>query len=198
MITRSSCRARTEKVTGQSRSTFPETVFRVLDGSSAAAGVDVSGTLTMAFGAKSPKNLSVTLAPVNGRRHGNGQKASEDGAFAFQDVAPGLYELIVTGGGRQLPVLHIRTAGREIEGGWIQIGSDPVTLAATTADGSATVSGFAKRNGQGLGGTMVVLVPRNPGANPYLFRRDQSDSDGSFTLYRVVPGRNTLIAIENG
>ena len=45
---------------------------------------------------------------------------------------------------------------------------------------------------------MIVLVPHNPGPNPDLFRRDQTNSDGSFTLARVVPGRYTLIAIEDG
>ena len=170
---------------------------QILDHSSVVAGVEVNGTLSMAFGVKTPENLSVTLAPADGRR-GDGQKVSPDGTFVFHGVAPGAYALIVVGGGRQLPVLHMRTAGREIEGDRLQIGSDPVALAATAAEGSVTVNGFAKRNGQGLGGTMVVLVPRHPGANPYLFRRDQSDSDGSFSLYRIVPGRYTLIAIEDG
>jgi hypothetical protein len=31
-----------------------------------------------------------------------------------------------------------------------------------------------------------------------LFRRDQSDSDGTFTLPNVLPGQYTLLAIENG
>jgi hypothetical protein len=31
-----------------------------------------------------------------------------------------------------------------------------------------------------------------------LFRRDQSDSDGSFTLPAILPGKYTVIAIENG
>lgn len=171
---------------------------QVLDRSLLATGTEVDGTLDLAFGARAPNDLNVTLAPVHGQRRGNGQKVAENGTFTFKDVEPGFYELIVTGGGRQLPVLHIRTAGREIEGRRIQIGSEPVTLAATGAEGSVTVNGFAKRNGQGLGGTMVVLVPRHPGTNPYLFRRDQSDSDGSFSLYRIVPGRYTLIAIEDG
>ncbi len=171
---------------------------QVLDSSSVAAGVDVSSSLTMGFGAKAPNDLSVTLALVNGRRRGIGQKVSENGGFTLHDVAPGLYEFIVAGGGRQLPVLHLRTAGGDIEGGRIQIGSEPVTLAATTAAGLATVNGFAKRNGQGLGGAMVVLVPRHPAANPYLFRRDQSNSDGSFSMWRIVPGHYTLIAIDNG
>lgn len=171
---------------------------RVLDGPPSSAGVDVNVALTMAFGARAPQDLNVSLAPVNGRRSASGKKVSEDGAFSFHDVAPGLYELLVTGGGRQLPVLHIRTAGRAIEGGRIQIGSDAVTLTADVAVGSAAMNGFVYRNGQGLGGAMVVLVPRNPVANPYLFRRDQSDSDGSFSLLGIVPGRYTLIAIDDG
>jgi len=31
-----------------------------------------------------------------------------------------------------------------------------------------------------------------------LFRRDQADSDGTFELNLVVPGRYTLMAIEDG
>jgi hypothetical protein len=45
---------------------------------------------------------------------------------------------------------------------------------------------------------MVVLVPRNPEANGDLFRRDQSDLDGSFALHKVIPGPYTVCAIENG
>jgi len=45
---------------------------------------------------------------------------------------------------------------------------------------------------------MIVLAPRDLKGNPALFRRDQSDSDGSFALNFVVPGRYTLLAIEDG
>ena len=45
---------------------------------------------------------------------------------------------------------------------------------------------------------MIVLVPNNPDADPELFRRDQSDLDGSFALQQVIPGTYTLMAIENG
>jgi hypothetical protein len=44
---------------------------------------------------------------------------------------------------------------------------------------------------------MVVLVPRDPGGNLTLFRLDQSDSDGTFTLREVLPGPYTVIALEN-
>ena len=45
---------------------------------------------------------------------------------------------------------------------------------------------------------MIVLVPRQPSAYRALVRRDQSDSDGSFSLRDVPPGRYTVIAIQNG
>jgi hypothetical protein len=45
---------------------------------------------------------------------------------------------------------------------------------------------------------MVVLVPKNMAAWPALIRRDQSDSDGSFSLRDVIPGSYTVVAIEDG
>ena len=45
---------------------------------------------------------------------------------------------------------------------------------------------------------MLVLVPEVPEDNLVLFRRDQSDSDGSFTLNGVIAGKYTVVAIENG
>jgi hypothetical protein len=45
---------------------------------------------------------------------------------------------------------------------------------------------------------MVVLVPTEPEAMRSLARRDQSDSDGSFSLHDVAPGVYTVVAIENG
>lgn len=189
---------RGENGQGQGTSEMKLTGDQVLENSAIATGVEVKGTVAMAFGTTAPEDLRVALAPVVGRERSSGQKVTDRGAFTFHDVGPGVYELIVTGGGRQLPVLQIRTVGRTIEGGRIQIGSDAVALQADVAIGSATINGFAERNGKRFGGAMIVLVPHNPGANPSLFRRDQSNSDGSFTLPRVVPGRYTLIAIEDG
>jgi hypothetical protein len=60
------------------------------------------------------------------------------------------------------------------------------------------VEGFAKRAGKAAPGAMVVLVPKDPESHRDLFRRDQSDQDGSFSLRSVVPGSYTIVAIENG
>jgi hypothetical protein len=45
---------------------------------------------------------------------------------------------------------------------------------------------------------MIVLVPKDPALNPAEFRRDQSDSDGSFMLPDVIPGDYTIVAIKDG
>jgi hypothetical protein len=60
------------------------------------------------------------------------------------------------------------------------------------------VEGFARKDGKGLAGAMVVLVPKDAAALAELGRRDQSDSDGSFSLRNVVPGPYTVVAIEDG
>jgi hypothetical protein len=43
---------------------------------------------------------------------------------------------------------------------------------------------------------MVLLLPHDIQHSSGLTRRDQSDSDGTFTLPDIVPGRYTLIAVE--
>jgi protocatechuate 3,4-dioxygenase beta subunit len=64
--------------------------------------------------------------------------------------------------------------------------------------GRTRVEGFAKRAGKGTAGAMIVLVPKDPETNHVMFRRDQSDSDGSFSLPSVIPGEYTIVAIDRG
>jgi hypothetical protein len=71
-----------------------------------------------------------------------------------------------------------------------------VTLSQT----SARVEGFARDHGKGVSGAMIVLVPTNkaglPGPRfPDRARRDQSNSDGSFSLSDVNPGTYTIVAL---
>ena len=59
-----------------------------------------------------------------------------------------------------------------------------LALSLSVAGGAADVSGVAQRAGKGAAGAMIVLVPKNPDANRDLFRRDQSDLDGTFIFHR--------------
>jgi len=45
---------------------------------------------------------------------------------------------------------------------------------------------------------MVLLAPQDAADNQILFRRDQSDSDGTFLLSNIIPGNYRLLAIEEG
>jgi len=64
--------------------------------------------------------------------------------------------------------------------------------------GTGRITGLALKNNKPCSGAMIVLAPLDLRSNPALFRRDQSDSDGTFSLNAVVPGRYTLMAIEDG
>jgi hypothetical protein len=89
-------------------------------------------------------------------------------------------------------------ANRAHAGNEITVGDRPLTLAVTVSESSTQITGFARKSGKGKAGVMVVLVPADLTALPSLSRRDQSDSDGSFSLRNVVPGRYTVVAIEDG
>jgi hypothetical protein len=65
------------------------------------------------------------------------------------------------------------------------------------AAGKTSIEGFVKRQGIAASGVMVVLIPSEAETHQDLFRRDQSDLDGSFALRDVVPGSYTVVAIED-
>ena len=170
---------------------------QTVDLSAGASTVDVSGKLEMASGAPLPAVTMLQLAPPGGGSPMNAA-ASADGSFDLHTVAPGEYTVQVVSSNGSLDIVQMAASGAEVHGHRITIGSDAVLLAASLARGSVSVSGFVRRDGVGVGGALVLLVPNDAQDNADLFRRDQSDSDGSFTLNRVLPGSYTVVAIENG
>ncbi len=93
----------------------------------------------------------------------------------------------------------IKATGAKVTGHNIEIANAmPVRLIVTLSQGLGQVAGTARREGQPLPGAMIVLIPEHPENNIPLFRRDQSDSDGTFSLPNVLPGKYTIVAIENG
>ena len=129
-----------------------------------------------------------------------GQVVDDKGEVEFRDVAPGKYEVLAQTPGKAHSVVRISTqGGGEVSGNILNVtpGSSP-NISLAILGSAARVEGFVKRKGQAAPGAMVVLVPKNPEANRQLFRRDQSDLDGSFSLRGVNPGTYTIVAIENG
>jgi hypothetical protein len=127
------------------------------------------------------------------------ERFDADGALVFkQALIPGSYEISLSSGSgvylKSATATGARVMGRTID---IRPGAE-VKLAITAAIGQGSITGTALRAEKGVPGVMIVLVPADAAHNQVMFRRDQSDSDGTFNLPSVVPGAYTLLAIENG
>jgi hypothetical protein len=170
---------------------------QLVDASAGETLADISGKVAMAGGGNLPLDLSVTLVTPQGEED-HATRVEGDGTFAIHGVRPGLYEVLPRAPETAVAAVQITASGGVIENHFLRLGSSPVNLAATLVEGSATVRGFAKKNGKPQAGAMVVLVPSGSNPGKELFRRDQSDTDGGFTLKRVIPGEYTVVAIEDG
>jgi 5-hydroxyisourate hydrolase-like protein (transthyretin family) len=172
------------------------TADATLDGLPADPRVEVHGKVAMIDGQDPPAGLYVFLNPSS---HGFNYNAlaAKDGTFTIEGIPVGSYE-VSAGGSGSYSVVRMAADGASIEGATLKLGSTPVNLAIVLTSDSATINGFARQNGKPAAGVMVVLVPRDPGSNRELFRRDESNTDGSFSLMDVAPGEYTLVAIDDG
>ena len=73
-----------------------------------------------------------------------------------------------------------------------------VRLSIAMTRDSGTIEGVALQNGKPVSQAAVFLVPNDPAHNLELFRGDQSDSDGTFTLRQILSGEYTVLAIAEG
>ena len=155
----------------------------------AESEVTVTGKVTSVDG-KIPSG-GITLRPHQGRTY----TAMLDKAGEFDvKVPPGDYEIV-----GQIPQMYLAqlTAQDGVVKNrvlTVKAGSTP-KLELIASKGFGQIDGVAKRGDQPASGIMVLLAPDD---NPVLFRRDQSDSDGTFTLGNVVPGHYRLLAVERG
>jgi hypothetical protein len=101
--------------------------------------------------------------------------------------APGLYVKSVTAGGA-------KTSADTVD---LVEGADNRLTVLVAKGATSQLEGVTVRDDKPLSSVMVLLLPEDP-ARGSLIRRDQSDSDGSFTLPNVLPGRYTLLAIDDG
>jgi hypothetical protein len=145
-----------------------------------------------------PTNLTVALRS-GGRGVAVARPVDSKGEAELPEVAAGRYEVTVFGGAKRYSIERMSAEGADVSGHTLTVtaGSSP-SVSLTLVSGSVEVEGMAKKDGKGFAGAMVVLVPKNPEVDHDLFRRDQSDLDGTFILHGVVPGSYTLVAIENG
>ena len=120
------------------------------------------------------------------------------GEADFESVPAGKYTVLTFSPNERYAVQRMLAAGLEISGHDLNLTpgtSSDVTL--FLAAGIVNVEGFVKRGDKPAGGVMVALIPKDPHAHLEMFRRDQSDLDGSFTLRNVIPGTYMLIAVDD-
>lgn len=121
------------------------------------------------------------------------------GELELQQIPAGKYEVMLFGRGRRYSISRVSAEGAEVSGRHVTIApGSTASISVIAVPGSVVVEGIAKRAGKPFAGAMIVLVPKDVEGNRDLFRRDQSDLDGTFSLRDVAPGSYTLVAIDDG
>jgi len=175
------------------------TISQQVDPAAEIPTVAVTGTLQTVSGAALPGETTVILDSLDPAHRENPiQTTCNQGAFRFESVPPGSWQLSAFNSGSPLPITAISTGSRSRSGAHLTVRDHPLTLAVTIGLGETRIEGFARLNGKGAPGVMMVLVPNSRPAWQPLIRRDQSNSDGSFSLRDVVPGQYTVVAIQDG
>jgi Carboxypeptidase regulatory-like domain len=153
--------------------------------------VTVAGKVTSSDGKIPSGSIMFRSALHPGRVHP--AVLNQTGEFSV-NVPPGDYEVI--GQISQMYLAHIASLDGEIKGHVLSVkaGESP-NLQIIAGTGFGQIDGVARRGGQPASGVMVLLAPDD---NVTLFYRDQSDSDGTFTLENIVPGHYHLLAVERG
>jgi hypothetical protein len=177
-----------------------------IDSSAGAPTTSVSGTLHATSNSDSNSGAAMTdeirLLTLT-RLGGSGNRQSMEtivhkGQFNFAAVPPGDWALSTASFGKEWQTFSISADGKTHSGNQITVRDRALSLAVTVSESVTRIEGIARKNDKGIGGVLIVLVPQDPGANLALFRRDQSDTDGSFALLDAIPGQYTIVAIENG
>jgi hypothetical protein len=158
--------------------------------------VKVAGATTL------PEQLSIGLRS-SARSVAGWRLVDAKGELELPQMEAGRYEVVVWGPPQPYSIQHMSAEGATVSGHTLILPPGAsASVSLTLVAGSSNIEGTAKRAGKPFAGAMVVLVPSDVAKDPELsrdlFRRDQSDLDGTFSLQNVVPGSYTLLAIENG
>jgi len=168
-----------------------------LDVSHAEAMASVK--LSVKMPRQSPGSQQVTIGLLDSRTRVIATNAIDAaGDATLENVPPGKYALVAFSPDKRYSVVRSIFSGVESSDHVITLTAGS-SLSGTVflALGVVAVEGFVHRGGKPSSGVMVALIPKDPRSHLDMFRRDQSDSDGSFTLPAVIPGTYTLIAVED-
>jgi len=151
----------------------------------------------MANGASLPEQLQVSLRGLPSNQNMNA-KPNEKGVAEFPSVPVGDYRVAFLGSPRATNLLALTLDNKPVADKQLHITKAAhLAVEMTLVQGAFRVEGYVRREGQPVPGVFVALVPADADTDPDLFRRYQSDLDGSFTFNNVVPGNYIVIALDD-
>jgi len=167
-----------------------------LDAAGTVVTSNVSGRVIWPSGSI-PEHVQVNFIDAESRNVSTA--VLKDGAFSFPALQAGTYRVFVQPRPGGEYVQSISASGAKASGTRVTIeGAGDVHLDINMGQGFGQVTGVAQLDGKPVAGVMVLLVPASGEDLEVNSRRDQSDSDGSFKLPNILPGKYVLMAIQDG
>ena len=168
-----------------------------LDASKQLLSANVSGRVILPEGSAEVGEATIVLL-----RDGNPatvKPLNKDGTFSIAAVPVGTYGVLVNLSGQPKYIRKVIAAGAKTSGRNLTIaGTNAVQLTIVMGQEVGEISGIAMHDGHAVDGVMMLLVPESGENLDEESRMDQSDSDGSFLLGFIVPGKYRLLAVQDG
>jgi len=121
----------------------------------------------------------------------------KDGSFNNSRTAPGRYSLLM-GNTNEFYIQKLTVEGASYTNGVLEVANGAqVNLNITAAKGMTNIDGIALDGKSPVAGAMILAIPQDSLRAKYT-PRDQSDSDGTFTLAELPTGRYTIVAVDDG
>lgn len=145
-------------------------------------------------GKPAPKGTMVSLFDQVGG-FSRGGPCDGKGMAVYPAVPPGDYRFVTSEGEA---ITRVSVDGRPLPDRQLHLEEGKPMDVVLNLGSRVAIDGKALLDGKPAPGALVLLVPAESGSDPDLFRLDEADMDGGFTLNGVVPGNYLLVAIQDG
>ena len=172
-----------------------------LDAAGSTGTANVSGHVVL------PAGETITLGGNVMLQSDEGPNASspfqKEGTFSFGAVPAGTYRVfanLLQGGGRFNYFVDTisATGAKDSDNEHFTISATAdVQLTVNLSHDLAQVTGVANLDGKPIAGVLILLVPASGKSLEFESRIDQSDSDGTFALSNIRPGKYLALALDN-
>ncbi|MEO8727566.1 MAG: carboxypeptidase-like regulatory domain-containing protein [Acidobacteriaceae bacterium] len=122
----------------------------------------------------------------------------KDGSFKNTEITVGRYQMELTGPGGYAVQSLAASGAATVVGHQIEFSSGAAAIAIIASNDHGEIHGVVLDHGKPLSGAMVLLVPREGIQEKERIQRDESDSDGTFSLRTIPAGNYTLLALRDG